>query len=661
MSAHRWEQPGFGDDTDSGEDNSPQEDLIEYILHLNTSRVLSDSQTCIMMYHMYRSGVTDAKPFMLQPGASSGHYGRKLKKAKGTTSSSEDLYSIAVPSQSKHSLSRCVRNTYALACHEELAKQLDDPSARHALTEKIREGNMPPAYFAHPVVQGASDGEPVFPIAVYIDGVPYSITDSVVGIWLHNLISNTHFLILTFRKRHLCKCGCRGWCTFHALFVYVAYILKHLGLGCLPTLRHDQSEFDPKSDRGRIQVAGKQIPKCAALYLKGDWMEHVTTLAFPMWSDGLRPCTLCNGFGNSLYVAAGNSIRGLRWRRNELDDYFASCDACEIRVKLCTEADQTTIAEHLCYHKHSGGSRGRALSIDIPKFGLLAGDRLEPCPALPNIGCFESLVLPADIIFWRVSHETLTRHRNPLFGDDTGMYPSRGLIVDSLHAVNLGVLKVWARTAMWHLFASGVYAGGQQADANLANAIMTMRNSLMGWYKVYKRQNPGQLLTEITDFTDSMCGSKTDPQLKTKGAETYGISLFFVHELRKFGASAGEDTPRLLQAGECLLKVMGIWDAYDWVIPEAQRAEALAAYVKHVALMAPFDVYTPKHHIVFHLLFDSEFYGNPKLYACWHDESLNKTLKGCCRNVAQCCFDESVLLSMRDLCAPSRGAKRLLP
>eukprot|EP00969_Alexandrium_andersonii_P231578 10226486-Alexandrium_andersonii.AAC.1 len=52
-----------------------------------------------------------------------------------------------------------------------------------------------------------------------------------------------------------------------------------------------------------------------------------------------------------------------------------------------------------------------------------------------------------------------------------------------------------------------------------------------------------------------------------------------------------------------------------------------------------FGIETPKFHIVMHLLLRVGYCGNVRQYACWHDESLNKSLKACCRLVSQCRFE----------------------
>ena len=72
-------------------------------------------------------------------------------------------------------------------------------------------------------------------------------------------------------------------------------------------------------------------------------------------------------------------------------------------------------------------------------------------------------------------------------------------------------------------------------------------------------------------------------------------------------------------------------------------------YVRHMALMVPFECFTPKHHILYHLLVKTGVQGNPLAYSTWLDESLNKTLKQACKNASAATFYPSVLLRMRDL------------
>jgi hypothetical protein len=86
--------------------------------------------------------------------------------------------------------------------------------------------------------------------------------------------------------------------------------------------------------------------------------------------------------------------------------------------------------------------------------------------------------------------------------------------------------------------------------------------------------------------------------------------------------------------------------------------ESFKKYCTHIALMVPFGVFTPKHHLCFHLVGNLLWHGNPIWYANWRDESLNRVLKACCRNVSQRTFDASLLLRMRELISDSSALKR---
>ena len=54
----------------------------------------------------------------------------------------------------------------------------------------------------------------------------------------------------------------------------------------------------------------------------------------------------------------------------------------------------------------------------------------------------------------------------------------------------------------------------------------------------------------------------------------------------------------------------------------------------------------PKKHSTVHLLKDAAWFGNPRLYANWIDESLNKILKMSCRTCSQATLESSVLTRM---------------
>ena len=48
---------------------------------------------------------------------------------------------------------------------------------------------------------------------------------------------------------------------------------------------------------------------------------------------------------------------------------------------------------------------------------------------------------------------------------------------------------------------------------------------------------------------------------------------------------------------------------------------------RHIVLVGDLFTRLPKHHLWIHVCFDSLEAGNPRHCACWHDESLNRTIK----------------------------------
>ena len=108
-----------------------------------------------------------------------------------------------------------------------------------------------------------------------------------------------------------------------------------------------------------------------------------------------------------MYLAPGNSEDVLRWLENGYADYESACRRCCIDVLVPDESARSMIAEKLRYDKRPSGSRGRALTQDIPLFNLTRHDRLEPSTTLMDVGSFEAMPVPTTVVFWRPSFESL--------------------------------------------------------------------------------------------------------------------------------------------------------------------------------------------------------------------------------------------------------------
>jgi hypothetical protein len=571
--AHSWshlddpdEVGGFwgecsDDDFESETPDTPGSKLVSLLLeHMLHSRI-SSLQCCTLMHWAEKAGVTEAKAYATQPNTSGGHASRKLRAALGHVACT-DLYEADVPGHSRHDLERTTHVVSFLPMHEQIAKSLrDTPGSLTKLAELKATGDLPRAYVEHPVVLGNPD-EPVIPIAIFMDAVPYSHTDSVLGCWGLNVLTGERFLFAVVRKRNICRCGCKGWCTYHVVFEVAAWSLSALAKKEWPHERHTGDPWLP-SDTKRASMAGEPLPhRCACIYVKGDWAEYSHTFGLPAWNDGLRACFACAGCGPDLFVHAGNGPESLRWHCNSPGDYAAACDRCEHRVTITTVAQRARLAGLLRWDKRIRG--GRCLARDVPEFGLLADDRLEPSRGCPDVGAFASLHLPVEVVFWRRTDDSLTRHRNPLFREDLGVSAEVSMTIDTLHALYLGVMLVWCRTVVWALLLSGVYGATGTSDAGLTVCCLAMRASLFAWYRARHALFPTEFLTRVSDWTPSMVGSNTKRKCKTKAAETWSLLLFLLDELRRFTGSAGNDWQRLLKAGVNLEAMVVLWRGSSW-------------------------------------------------------------------------------------------------
>ena len=151
----------------------------------------------------------------------------------------------------------------------------------------IRRNNAPPAYKQHPVVVRSLPRRAI-PVSIYLDGVVYnSRSDTVLGFFLVNEVSQERHLLCCLRKADQCRCGCGGWCTVWSIFAFIHWSLRALSLGVYPDRRHDGQPFGAR-DEQRSRMASRSLGLLAApLYLKADLAEFAP----------LRTLTLASSVG----------------------------------------------------------------------------------------------------------------------------------------------------------------------------------------------------------------------------------------------------------------------------------------------------------------------------------------------------------------------------
>ena len=153
---------------------------------------------------------------------------------------------------------------------------------------------LPDGYYDHPVVIEHGAREAVLPLGLFVDAVPYSHVDSTIGFWLINLITGERHLFSTLRKAVCCRCGCRGWCTFHEMFRFIKWSLVALRDKVTPGGRHDYMAWETLDAKRAVNAGIALLFRCCLFFVKGDCMEYAGTFALKAWNDSVRPCYKCN-------------------------------------------------------------------------------------------------------------------------------------------------------------------------------------------------------------------------------------------------------------------------------------------------------------------------------------------------------------------------------
>ena len=358
------------------------------------------------------------------------------------------------------------------------------------------------------------------------------------------------------------------------------------------------------------------------------------------------------------------SLHGaLPWRANADADYFEDCQRCEKWVMVNADAHRAILGL-LDEDKRAAGNHGMCLlppgvpNLDPP---LEPGDRLEPCMEVQDVGraAFAAMDFstPRRVLFWRCSAQNLARHRNPLFDQELGLTPHRSLTVDLLHALFLGVMLAHCKLVVWFLIGAGQWGLVGTLQEQFLHAVVAMRQSLQSFLTAYRISSRAAGETgELTKvrLKPSVLGSQTEPNLKTKGAETWTMCLFLADTLAKSHGRFGPEGKRLNDATAALVALVKGFKAADTVMGADDVVMSLGLLKRYMVLTACYeDLLLPKRHIMLHMLLRTAWFGNPNLYATWLSESLNKLLKKSCRNASQGTFDSQVLLRMYDLLRPA--------
>ena len=137
-----------------------------------------------------------------------------------------------------------------------------------------------PNYHADEVVR-SSDAGTALPVTLYVDGVPFTERDGMIGFHTVNMVSGNRHVVAVLRTSASCQCGREGWCALHAVFEWLAWSNRSLAAGTWPAQRHDGAPWQV-GDEERTQRAGAPLAsKAVVCHLRGDRSEFANTCGFP--------------------------------------------------------------------------------------------------------------------------------------------------------------------------------------------------------------------------------------------------------------------------------------------------------------------------------------------------------------------------------------------
>jgi len=595
--------------------------LIEFLLDLHY-RWFSARSLCVILYWARLSGAAVGS-WGMRPDAQSGHYQRHIDQKLKVSSRRNSMFKLPLPLYSKHSRGRIIRDVSVQVPHEVLdAEARADMCYPDTLARAVRERSLPPAYYDG---GGADD---VGAAALYTDGVQFSKKDSVLGIWIYNVLLGTRHLCVPLRKSWLCRCGCRGWCTLVVVFEFLAWSLDCAKRGVFP---EDGFRGVVLTGERLAQAGSATLTKFTTLFTKGDWASFAHDFGLPSWASNVNPCCWCMCTREDWYDlidAIANLIDDLPWPTFTTQDYKDAIEACENYVHINDLACHNRLIAHLHFDQRRSheSSMGRCLKSHLPEFGLLAGDRLEPSREVPDVHKFDAQRnYPFIAVFWRRSRETATRHRNPflLFASVCSMVP------DMLHVVFLGIAQNYLGASLWVIIDANVWRFPHLTrDEFEVRSVGRLRDELMTWYASRRRVlHRLEGTTELDDLALSMLGSSDAPLFKAKGAETKCVLPWVISLLEKHMALLPPRARMLHTAGTSLMDVIRVQTDGGPVLSGPECARMFASGLEHVrsAFLGGVQA-VPKHHAFLHILKLAPRMGNPNMFACWEDESMNRQL-----------------------------------
>ena len=499
--------------------------LEDYLVDRWLKGSLTAREVCTIAYWATAAGASGfVRTLSFRPDAPTGHFSRHLRTVLRMDVLEANQSTIDVPCYSKAEFDRSVMALPCMPLFESLGREVAaTPNMASRLADMVSSDSLPPVVTEHTVFE--TSGQLAQPCVLYVDAVPTTKKDSLLGFWVHTVVTGKRHLCVVIRKSRFCQCGCRGWCSIWPVMMWLQWCFLSLAAGTYPDRMWNGREW---SDLGRKEKAGKPLGFFACLVATtGDWAEYAHTFAMPNWRSNVAPCPHCVCTRANFFEDDDLSPLDGVWPALSAEEYDRLVAECEIHVVLNSEAHRK-IRNCLVYDSSKTGFHGRVLCSDLPEYNLLANDRLEPSFAIMDTGSgFDNMTqFPVVATFWRTSCETRAKHRNPLYNPAIGISVQL-FLVDMLHCFYLGLLQTFSCALVWEMIICNCWnvTVHRNWDDLVTMSYRLLAVELNSFYDKWHRDG-GKELTTVQQFLPTMIGTRDQRCLRLKAAETKGFFCF---------------------------------------------------------------------------------------------------------------------------------------
>ena len=169
---------------------------------------------------------------------------RDISRGMGKTSKHAQCYSSKVPMWSQKRDCQIMADMYSRLPHEELDKAIDNTPTDN-WTKMTRGTPLYTTALGWAQSVGIDSLDNVAVLGLWSDAAPYNHRDTMFMV-LCNVLSGSHhdrMWIGCWSKRLQCACGCKGRCTYDAIWRVIAWSMQSLRIGTYPAIRDDGVPF----------------------------------------------------------------------------------------------------------------------------------------------------------------------------------------------------------------------------------------------------------------------------------------------------------------------------------------------------------------------------------------------------------------------------------